>query len=72
MTQALEQSVAGEVALRKLKEIFLHPIFFPSLSLFQDYGLKDLLNSKQYNSARSGAYDQLSTGYSFSFSTDVL
>lgn len=57
MSQALEQPVVGEVALRKLKEVSLHPICSPSLSLSQDHGLKDLLNSKHYNSAQSGAHD---------------
>lgn len=71
MSQALEQSVEGEAALKKLK-VSSHPICSPSLSLSQDQGLKDLLNSKHYNSAGSGARDLLSMGYSFSFSTDVL
>lgn len=34
--------------------------------------LKDLLNSKLYISSQSGADDQLSMGYSFSFSMKVL
>jgi len=64
MSQALELPLAVEVALRKLKEVSLHQICSPSLSLSWDQGLKHLLNSKHYNPARSEAHDQLSMGYS--------